>query len=61
MPDPNHKCVICGTLYYCCESRERLRAGSWNTTCCSPECYYKYIDIMDKRIAAQKQAENDRD
>lgn len=55
MPEANHTCIICGSRYYCCESRERLRTGSWAATCCSAECWNKYCDIMQERM---KELEN---
>lgn len=54
MPEPNHICIICGSHYYCCESRERLKVGSWLATCCSSECWNKYCDIVQARLDAQK-------
>lgn len=45
---PNHKCLICGEEYYCCNDCSNMRDFTpWRRTACSIECFQTYLTFVD--------------
>ena len=43
----NHECIICHRRYWSCDKCSELH--SWRSITCSPECFQKYLQILDER------------
>lgn len=53
MKKPNHRCIICGSEYYCCNSCENMEGFiPWRRTACSIECFQTYLSYMDYKAGA---------
>lgn len=40
----NHRCIICGKLYYHCNDCDRMKTFTpWRRVACSSECYQTYL------------------
>ena len=45
---PNHKCQICDTEYYACDSC--TKSGKPRSVSCSPNCYSIYLALTESRL-----------
>ncbi len=43
----NATCKVCGKQYHYCKDCEKL--GSWRAVACSPECWIKWVEMIDAR------------
>ena len=40
----NHRCIICGKMYYHCNDCDRMKTFTpWRRVACSSECYQTYL------------------
>ena len=51
---PNAICKVCGKAYHHCKDCDRI-PGQWRMVACSPECWIKWVEIIESRSPNQKQ------